>query len=96
MSPGNNIKTLKIYKPVQSNKQLAMCNMQWARILHLPIAYCPLHIDLRSSHFSQVRSVRNDRMAHLRKFSILYSVFQTGLLDYFTDGRVVDMRNFRK
>lgn len=42
MSPGNNIKTLKIYKPVQSNKQLAMCNMQWARILHLPIAHCIL------------------------------------------------------
>ena len=48
------------------------------------------------AHVFQVRGMRNDSMAHFSEFNIFYAVFLTGLFNDLTDGRVVDMRDFRE
>jgi len=40
--------------------------------------------------------MRNNGMTHPSEFNIFYTILFAGLFNYFTDGRVVDMRDLWK
>ena len=62
----------------------------------VPCSIFLVRYSLGSAHIPEMNRMRNNSVTHFPELNIFYAIFLACLLDYFADGRVVDMRDLRE